>query len=365
MSGTDWSQMNDRGKISNYFIMLVVDTVTVGSRLNHTGWVAHVGFPATLEQMVKSRVEKSDRTIRFVNNEDGYPGLNMPITDAEKLVEKEENKVKQIMCIMECNIVREATEERPLDPFLQRYHRVVQAVAAASKPTYTTPTQYPGVGGGYSGVQNTAPRKPTPTSAVSKRELKRRKKEEEARSKQRILSMTDKEWAESQAEDSKPQYHFDESHAKALLNASLAYGDIERTRWNDKDPIFDLIKYYQSTSAPVFEEWTNGFALQMKEWADAKYPDHSDEEYLELVTQLYKYVNHFHYQDWGRLLLPELKMELDICTEFCLEQYAAEDADTKAGAIVNQQGLPFPPMIGYGGPRNFQDGFDDSIGSWD
>lgn len=361
MSGTDWSQMNDRGQIANYFIMLVVDTIIEGSRANHNGWVAHVGFPANLKQTVRSKIEKSDMGIEFANNLDGYPVIDFLIADAEKLVEKEEEKQKTVMCIMEMTIVKEAMDERRPDPFLARYHRVVAAVAEASRTSYSTPTQQPGTRGGYTGTQNTVPAKSAAAaSKTARREEKRQRKAAEKQGGKPIMEMTDKEWMAEQEKKIGGPYHFTQRHVHALLNASVDYSiDISRSKWSEVDPIHGLSKHYMDCSLATFEEWADDFPAEMRRWAMSNFEDIMDEEYLELVKLVYNFARAFHYQRWAEILTPHLAIELEAAAEICMD-LAGESP------IVNQQGLPFPAydsahrVGGFG--RNFQDGYDG--GNW-
>lgn len=340
MSGTDWSQMNDRGRLANYFIMLVVSI--------KSEWVAYVGFPATIEQKV--RVEKGDQKIKFANNEDGYAPLDMSIDEGDRV--KEDNKTRHIMVVMEMSIVKEAVDERPLDPFLQRYHRVVAAVVEASRTSYYPPTQYGGAErAGYVGTSDPAVGKPAPISPLSKRQQKRQQRKAKGQQEQTkgIMAMTEKDWVESQTElNGKKPYSFAERHVKALLNASIEYGFIDKARWNDTDPIHSMLQNYRTAGPTVFQEWVGEFIIEMRTWLDHNFPDATDEEYLDFVKQLHRYVTSFAYQPWAAALKPAIDDELTAAVDLCLEEYNERDGGSR---IVDTRGVPFPVTSGpnYGG----------------
>lgn len=328
MSGTDWSQMNDRGQLANYFMMLVVDTKP------GDGWVAHVGFPAKVKQKVyeKTYYKKvvSDLSIEFANNEDGYPPLNQPVAeeDKEKLkdVEKDEEVEKTIMVIMKCKVVKEEMEERKLDPFLLRYHRVVQALSSvASFPT-----------GGYSapGAYANSSR-PLPVGFQNKGDRPKRgpgrprKEEQEGKKTKGVMAMTEKEWLASQfsKEEDALEAAFDANTVKAFLNACMSYEPIEDVRWNDRDPISDLIKYHKECTAFARRNWLEDMGSEARRWLESNFANCTVEEYLGFLEQIQRYMKQFNYLAVIQDILRELDKEEADAKEEALDKFNSQKKD--------------------------------------
>jgi hypothetical protein len=119
-SGTDWSQLEDRGVLSNYLLMLIV---------NFKGeYVAKVAFKA--ERSGNDAVK-----LNFANNLDGRAPLTLAGQSA-----------KEVLVVMDCEIIFEKPEKTVDTAFSSRYDSVKKAIAeeAASRVKYT-PYKY----GGY------------------------------------------------------------------------------------------------------------------------------------------------------------------------------------------------------------------------
>lgn len=111
-SGTDWSQLEDRGVLSNYLLMLIV---------NFKGeYVAKVAFKANTSG--KDAVE-----LNFANNMDGRQPLILSGDTA-----------KEVLVVMDCTIVFEKPEKVVDKAFADRYDAVKKAIAeeAAAKVAY-------------------------------------------------------------------------------------------------------------------------------------------------------------------------------------------------------------------------------------
>ena len=102
-SGTDWSQLEDRGVLSNYLLMLIV---------NFKGeYVAKVAFKA--EKSGKDSVE-----LNFSNNIDARQPLILAGQSS-----------KEVLVVMDCKIVFEKQEKVVEDYFSARYESVKVALA--------------------------------------------------------------------------------------------------------------------------------------------------------------------------------------------------------------------------------------------
>lgn len=121
-SGTDWSQLEDRGVLSNYFLMLIV---------NFKGeYVAKVAFKA--EKSGKDAVE-----LNFANNVDDRAPLTLSAQTA-----------KEVLVVMDCKIEFEKPEKSVEDAFSARYDVVKTALAEEAAKRKYTPSYVPYTGYG-------------------------------------------------------------------------------------------------------------------------------------------------------------------------------------------------------------------------
>lgn len=114
-SGTDWSNLNDRSLVSNYFAMLIVNKAGDA--------VAKVAFKAIREGDKPTKLS-------FFNNSDGFAPL--------KLSEKSNSEV---LVVMDCKVEFEIPE---VDKnFMDRYERVMKAIKEEEDKKKASYNQYP------------------------------------------------------------------------------------------------------------------------------------------------------------------------------------------------------------------------------
>lgn len=111
-SGTDWSQLEDRACLSNYFLMLITNF-----KNEH---VAKVAFKA-------KRNGNTGVSLEFANNQDGF----------KPLVLKGESE-KEILVVMDCKIVLEKPEIQVDKSFEDRYESVKLALEEEKKAKIQT-----------------------------------------------------------------------------------------------------------------------------------------------------------------------------------------------------------------------------------
>lgn len=104
-SGVDWSQLNDRSLVSNYFLMLIVNIAGDA--------IAKVAFKAKKEV-------KSPTRLSFINNHDGFTPLDL---------KQDENK--EILVVMSCKVEIEVEEVEK--EFIDRYTSVSKAIELEEK----------------------------------------------------------------------------------------------------------------------------------------------------------------------------------------------------------------------------------------
>lgn len=320
-SGTDWSQLHDRGILSNYFLMLIV---------NFAGdWIAKVAFPGKITQKVTKKIFRkineetvsSDKVISFLHNDDNYPEIRISIPDEEKkkIVGEDvdtENVLeieRTVLFVMDCNLVKEAMDEQPLDPFRQRYDEVLRAVREEkSKQSYMGFRPHPHYPESWNmGMRSTGPhsgyQQPRQTSQTSVQG-------EEKRQGERGKGKKDK--GTRQERSIKPSggnnrliqetYSFTEGHARMFLNASVGYGDIVDIRMNGENPIRDLVSFEQNTNPKEYAFWLGDLISEFWRWLDRNFPGYSKEEASDLVRTIMMFTAR----------LEHLKVIRDIRSEF-------------------------------------------------
>lgn len=362
MSGTDWSQLNDRGRASNYFMMLVVDCVNPGVRPNHNGWVAHVAFPASIKQFRKKYEQVGDKRIEFTHNLDGLNPMIMEVEEKETTIEGDDSR--EVLCVMDCTIVKEAMDELPLNPFQDRYRKVVASLAAAT-PVYNSGASYharPVTGtSGYSprGAEigaNTRYKEPQKgphggnvweqgelglgpdTTYWEDREAE--EKGEKGSRKKNIGDMTDSEymaWSQEEYGNSriKEPYRFDSRHVRAFINAwMLEYVGIQEARMDFSDPIPDLIKLDRKPRWQV-DAKVEDFTSDLREWTSANFQGCTNTEYMELLAEMEKFLYlHKNIDVVTQIYEEELKNEIDGTHEEILEEREKENK-----TLVNASGM--------------------------
>ena len=109
-SGTDNDNLEERGMLSNYFMMLIVDF--------REKYVAKVAFPCEYNSN-----EESDITLKF-NSIQAPP---MKIKDSRK---------REILCTMDCEIVIERDANDNMASFIERYNSVVESLKKEKASSY-------------------------------------------------------------------------------------------------------------------------------------------------------------------------------------------------------------------------------------
>lgn len=320
MSGTDWENLNDRGILSNYFMMLVVDTKAPYD------WVAHVGFPAKIKQQIYQRKVVSDMTIDFANNLDAYPSMIFGVNEKELVQDKVTEKT--VLCVMECNIVKEAMCEQQLNPFQERYKRVASVVSSPLSSASTTypprwDTSRPGT------IPQLSKSADSPTSEEKRygsRQLGRKKGETKKQRQQNIMNMTEQEWNQSQ-EPTKGPYRFDHRHARGLLNAYIGIGTIEMQRMDFKDPISGILDYIRQETSGEIASFVEFFIPEMISWLESNFPQFTDEEYLSFLNNAHEYLKPFQFYPIIKKLCEQVDMELERFREELIIQQNKNEAE--------------------------------------
>lgn len=256
---TDWENLYDRAKVSNYVLMLVV---------NFAGkYCAKVAFMAKVKDTKESSIE-------FVNNVDNFEGMVIK-NDSEK----------EILVVMDCAIQQEASETDTW--FQERYESVTASIQEENnkkvKSTYK---------GGKSHQKTMFPGHRSASDWDTWEEPKYNKKQK------RISDMTQREWEMNQKEEemekvkNKPNM-WETRHVFALLNCVLnqnsdmsfispipVLSDLERKFRDEKDR----------------NEFLNIVSFTIKEKFDELFiPKNSDDHYLDMMIAVVDFLNAYKY----------------------------------------------------------------------
>lgn len=271
-SGTDWSQLEDRGVLSNYLLMLIV---------NFKGeYVAKVAFKA--EKSGKDAVE-----LNFANNLDG----RAPLTLAGQ-------SSKEVLVVMDCKIVFEKPEKLVEESFSTRYEAVKKAIADEKAATaFASPYKYGGYSNSFPGVREW---KQTElyggddslwNDLVDIKEPKQKS----------IMQMTDKEW--------------DAYNALSKITVRDAYFTLSSylTQTYDKsnyEPPMDLLidmnkqlKKKDDLEEYLMEFGSNGF----KAHCEGIHLDLSREDFLAILHHLHEYLMKYQYNRLIKEMIVEIQ----------------------------------------------------------
>lgn len=246
-SGTDWEQLEDRGCISNYLLMLIVNMKKEAC--------AKVGFKANISG-------QTNRVLSFANNIDEMNDISL--TD---------NPSKELLVVMDCIIKHETPEIEVDTTFSDRYEKVKAAIEEESKYKYDASKNNYGKNGNYG--QGILPFKSEKKNWNEDWEIKNGVWTEKNKRKKSVMDMTDKEWEKENREKVTVK------EAKALINAVLSSS---HTLCFD-DPVKKILKKNNElkTTGELYE-WINTFILNLKEYFDIIFTgNYNDEDYLDML----------------------------------------------------------------------------------
>jgi predicted HicB family RNase H-like nuclease len=276
-SGTDWSQLEDRGVLSNYFLMLIV---------NFKGeYVAKVAFKA--EKSGKDAVE-----LNFANNLDGRAPLTLAGQSA-----------KEVLVVMDCKIEFEKPEKTVEDSFSARYDAVKTALAeeAAAKRVYT-PAYVPYTGYGvtpkrtWRQTEFTAWDDEIDDITVGKFPSK----------KKGIMDLTDKEWNMQNTNEST----ITEKDAFFALSSYLSSTYDKSNYEPPLDLIIDLNK--QLKKKAELEEYLMEFSHGgFKTHVEGIHLNCTPHDHMTIMEHLIKYLDECKYNRLAGEMLDELKDMLE------------------------------------------------------
>lgn len=282
-SGTDWSQLEDRGVLSNYFLMLIV---------NFKGeYVAKVAFKA--EKSGKDAVE-----LNFANNLDGRAPLTLSGQSA-----------KEVLVVMDCIIEFEKPEKSVEESFSTRYDAVKTALAEEAATRKYTPSYIPYTGYGI------APKR-TWTQAefggwdddVDDKTIGKNKG---------IMDLTDKEWNMQNI----PASTLTEKDAFFALSSYLS-GTYDKSNYEPPlDLIIDLNK--QLKKKVELEEYIMEFAHGgFKAHVEGIHLNCTPQDHISILQHLITYLDECKYNKLSGSMLDELKEMLEDETNDLLDNTA-------------------------------------------
>jgi len=295
-SGTDWSQLEDRGILSNYFLMLIV---------NFKGeYVAKVAFKA--EKSGKDAVE-----LNFANNLDGRAPLTLSGQTA-----------KEVLVVMDCIIEFEKPEQSVEESFSTRYDVVKTALAEEAAKRVYTPA-YGGFG--------------TPKRAWKQTEFTAWDDEIDdltvgkfSPKKKGIMDLTEKEWNEENI----PKSKITEKDAYFALSSYLS-GTYDKSNYEPPlDLIIDLNK--QLKKKAELEEYLMEFGHGgFKAHIEGIHLDCGPEDHIALLEHLIKYLEESKYNRLSAEMLEEVKDMMEDAVNDLLDNHTSFGSQYEPGGWIN------------------------------
>lgn len=281
-SGTDWSQLEDRGVLSNYFLMLIV---------NFKGeYVAKVAFKA--EKSGKDAVE-----LNFANNLDGRAPLTLSGQSA-----------KEVLVVMDCIIEFEKPEKSVEDAFSARYDAVKTALAEEAATRKYTPAYIPYTGYGITPKRTWTQTEFTAWDDVDDTTIGKNKG---------IMDLTDKEWNMQNM----PASTLTEKDAFFALSSYLS-GTYDKSNYEPPlDLIIDLNK--QLKKKIELEEYIMEFAHGgFKAHVEGIHLNCTPQDHIVILQHLITYLDECKYNKLSGVMLDELKDMLEDETNDLLDNTA-------------------------------------------
>jgi hypothetical protein len=294
-SGTDWSQLNDRGCESNYFIMLITNF-----KNEH---IAKVAFKAKSKTTTSglsfaNDVENEFGELEF-ENEDSKEVLvvmdciveveacqtELDITDLKQVFETlaltpscDKQELQDVVKLLNAKISTIDVDQY----FLDRYEHVKKESKPAITPSY-----------GYS--------KPVQDSFNEgkgyQQDLWGRFEESLNKSQKRekgLMEMNDKEWAKFVNEDMENgEVLMGQKEGFILLNKFINKAEVIK---NATSPIDSLLALNSKLkTATEIYNWCNALEYNFRDIFDATYPNGDDADFENILEELIEYFDKFQY----------------------------------------------------------------------
>lgn len=277
-SGTDWSNLYDRGITCNYFLMLIV---------NFAGqYVAKVAFKAEQEQ--------SPKTIKLSNNADNFGSLSL-----------DGDIPKNVFCVMDCNIDMGFLE--PLEQsFLDRYEAVKVIKPVTYGSTYGGSTTYQG--------------KNFPETTKRWNNYTKKWEEDKEDQEEGTVEAGTKNFSKnrySEIDDSKGR-RYDIKDAKIFLNYLIT--DTITPDISDCMKTFSDLNLKMGT--PEKAAWLDDFDSNLESYYKRFYPNETIQSYINMLKNVNTYLIYYKYNPLVDDIMDCLKAEIN-SKEFSVKR--AED----------------------------------------
>lgn len=349
-SGTDESQLQDRGCQQNYFLMLIVNF--------KKPWIARVAWKAEIKGS-------------------GTPALHFAVNPDNELkpIALVGERDREVLVVMECEVKYEAASLQVDESFKGRLDHVQKAVKEAEEEerrkrfqhtVYRNPSTYPGgsyygghnpysrsnhVNGGTNssvGKQNASwskeqqdafDRYDSPFKSGGKGKKNKVKKEKTRKERTRKISeMTDKEWHEYNKGNQggvRLAGDFELRHATAMINAI-----IDKEGGLNFNPVPNRLYNldFELKTHPKKADWVEGFILSLPDYLSLLFPEKdAEEDQAEMMTVMIQLLSPYQYTPLARMMVAALAEEL-ATTELLLEEEDAELDWTETPAFDKGKG---------------------------
>lgn len=253
-SGTDWENLEDRADMSNYFMMLVV---------NFNGkYCAKVAFKAKIKNAGAPVLE-------FSNNSDSIPVINLT-----------EDKEREVLVVMDCDIIHEVPVVTVTKEFEDRYKEVKEKIEEEKKAVKVWPKYSP----------------PATQSKFWKDDWNDHSKKKDKKKDKKISEMTEKEW---KAYDSiRPVGKVETKNVFAFLNANIL--NSHDLMFSSPIPnIIDVNNKFRDMRDRA--EWMLTFQFTMRDKFDAIfYPNHTDSFFEDIISAAINFLKPYTYNELAK-----------------------------------------------------------------
>lgn len=259
-SPTDWENLEDRARASNYVLMLIV---------NFDG-----NYKAKVAFLAKEDNKKGSR-LSFVNNVDGYKPISLSGSSD-----------KDVLAVMDCKVILE--EEVVGEAFKARFNAVIETKLSEEKSKPKS--------------------KPHSEPTYSKQgKLYRDDWSYDGGGKKKISDMTDTDWRKF--EDIAATEVFGFPHVKALLNSML---DGTYIPGDFTDPIKKIEKEWRDMGRESEkEEWVAEFGDELSEHFDTLFPYRELHQYVQFLEMMMEFLRPYRYSKAIEKIMEEVQLEID------------------------------------------------------
>lgn len=312
-SGTDESQLEDRGSQSNYFIMLVVDFKKT--------YKAKVAFKAEIKG-------NSEAAIHFANNADEFAPLPL-----------NKEKDREVLVVMDMKIQFEEPESEIAEDFQKRFADVKAAIEEENKKKVVHfGGGGPGLGfrgQGYGKRWQQGELAGTDFSGSSypsfnwDEEEKREKRKTRKKKGKKISEMTQAEFEAFERQSMANESGFELRHATLITNAIIDKNGIEPNYKPVPNRLYNLD--FELRTESVKGDWAQAFVDSIPDYMQVIFSRSEPEHQVGLMNKLIELLTPYMSTELIRMIVTLLSEAVVVVSEEAMQA----EADAEAEALVD------------------------------